>query len=51
MIVNHEGQSENLLRMVVFSKKEVCKLYNKYAKQTGFSKRKNKIIHSKNDVR
>ncbi|KAL4625984.1 hypothetical protein ACB092_05G063800, partial [Castanea dentata] len=36
MIVNHEGQSENLLGMVVNSEEEAYKLYNEYAMQTGF---------------
>ena len=51
MIVNHEGQSENLLGMVVNSEEEAYKLYNEYAMQTGFSIRKNKIIYSKNGIR
>ena len=48
--INHEGQSENLLGMVLNSKEEAYKLYNKYVMQTGFSMRKNKIIYSKNGV-
>ena len=35
--INHEGQSENLLRMVLNSEEKAYKLYNKYVMQTGFS--------------
>ena len=49
-IVNHEGQSENLLGMVLNSEEEAYKLYNEYVMQIEFSIRKIKIIYSKNGV-
>ena len=49
--INHEGQSENLLGMVLNSKEEAYKLYNEYALRTGFSIRKNKIIYDDNKNR
>ena len=50
VLVNHEGQSENLLGMVLNSEEEAYKLYNKYVMQIEFSIRKIKIIYSKNGV-
>ena len=35
--INHEGQSENLLGMVLNSEEKAYKLYNKYVMQTRFS--------------